>query len=92
MDILLASPRGFCAGVDRAILIVEEALKKFGSPVYVRHEIVHNKSVVKELSEKGAVFVKEVDEVYQKELLLSSQPMGFPKMSIKSRINESSFL
>ncbi len=63
MDILLASPRGFCAGVERAILIVEEALKKFGAPVYVRHEIVHNKSVVNDLSEKGAVFVKEVDEV-----------------------------
>ena len=62
MDIYLASPRGFCAGVDRAILIVEEALKKYGAPVYVRHEIVHNKHVVKDLTEKGAIFIEEVDE------------------------------
>ena len=61
--IILASPRGFCAGVDRAIKIVEVALKKFGRPVYVRHEIVHNKRVVNDLAAKGAVFVKELDEV-----------------------------
>ena len=61
--IILASPRGFCAGVDRAIKIVEVALEKFGRPVYVRHEIVHNKRVVNELAAKGAVFVKELDEV-----------------------------
>ena len=63
MKIYLASPRGFCAGVQRAISIVEKALEKFGAPVYVRHEIVHNKFVVERLRDKGAVFVKELDEV-----------------------------
>src|SRR5690606_16221317 len=63
MKIYLASPRGFCAGVQRAISIVEKALEKFGAPVYVRHEIVHNKFVVQRLRDKGAVFVKELDEV-----------------------------
>lgn len=62
-EILLANPRGFCAGVDRAIEIVEKALEKFGSPVYVRHEIVHNKYVVEELKKKGAIFVEEVSEI-----------------------------
>lgn len=61
--ITLAGPRGFCAGVDRAILIVETALKKFGAPVYVRHEIVHNRFVVEALEAQGAVFVEELDEV-----------------------------
>ena len=61
--VILASPRGFCAGVDRAIQIVEVALEKYGRPVYVRHEIVHNKRVVNDLAAKGAVFVKELDEV-----------------------------
>ena len=59
----LAAPRGFCAGVDRAVKIVEVALEKFGTPVYVRHEIVHNKTVVDGLAAKGAVFVEELDEV-----------------------------
>jgi len=63
LSILLAGPRGFCAGVDRAILIVERALEKFGAPVYVRHEIVHNKFVVDQLRDKGAVFVEELDQV-----------------------------
>ncbi len=63
MDILLANPRGFCAGVDRAIIIVEQALEKLGAPIYVRHEVVHNKFVVDELKSKGAVFVDELDEV-----------------------------
>lgn len=62
LTIRLAGPRGFCAGVDRAILIVERALEKFGAPVYVRHEIVHNRFVVESLQEKGAVFVEELDE------------------------------
>ena len=57
VKILLASPRGFCAGVDRAIEIVEKTLKKFGSPVYVRHEIVHNKQVVENLKRLGAIFI-----------------------------------
>jgi len=63
MDILLANPRGFCAGVDRAIIIVEQALEKFGAPIYVRHEVVHNKFVVDELKNKGAIFIDELDEV-----------------------------
>ena len=63
MDILLANPRGFCAGVDRAIAIVEQALGQFGAPIYVRHEIVHNKFVVDELRGKGAVFVETLAEI-----------------------------
>ncbi|MBX9786554.1 MAG: 4-hydroxy-3-methylbut-2-enyl diphosphate reductase [Alphaproteobacteria bacterium] len=63
LTLVLASPRGFCAGVDRAIQIVERAIEKHGSPVYVRHEIVHNRFVVESLEEKGAIFVKELDEV-----------------------------
>lgn len=63
MKVILASPRGFCAGVDRAIDIVERALELFGSPIYVRHEVVHNRYVVDDLRAKGAVFVEELDEV-----------------------------
>jgi 4-hydroxy-3-methylbut-2-enyl diphosphate reductase len=63
MKVLLANPRGFCAGVDRAINIVEQALERFGAPIYVRHEVVHNKFVVDELKAKGAVFIEELDEV-----------------------------
>ena len=63
MKVILAEPRGFCAGVERAVEIVERALEVFGPPVYVRHEIVHNKRVVDNLKEKGAVFVEELDEV-----------------------------
>lgn len=63
LTVHLANPRGFCAGVDRAIQIVEEALRKFGAPVYVRHEIVHNRFVVEALERQGAVFVDELDEV-----------------------------
>ncbi len=63
LRVVLAKPRGFCAGVERAIDIVERALQKYGAPVYVRHEIVHNKHVVETLKERGAIFVKEVDEV-----------------------------
>src|SRR5690606_14947061 len=62
-EILLASPRGFCAGVERAIEIVERALERFGAPIYVRHEVVHNKFVVDDLRAKGAVVVEELDEV-----------------------------
>lgn len=63
MEIILANPRGFCAGVERAIAIVERAIEKFGAPIYVRHEVVHNKFVCDNLREKGAIFVDELDEV-----------------------------
>ncbi|MBA3670291.1 MAG: 4-hydroxy-3-methylbut-2-enyl diphosphate reductase, partial [Sphingomonas sp.] len=63
LDVIVAAPRGFCAGVDRAIQIVEFALQRFGAPVYVRHEIVHNRFVVDRLAAMGAVFVDELDEV-----------------------------
>ncbi|MDZ4370334.1 MAG: 4-hydroxy-3-methylbut-2-enyl diphosphate reductase, partial [Phenylobacterium sp.] len=62
LSVLLASPRGFCAGVDRAIQIVERAIEKYGAPVYVRHEIVHNRHVVERLKALGAIFVEELDE------------------------------
>ena len=63
MTVMLANPRGFCAGVDRAIDIVNRALEVFGQPIYVRHEVVHNKTVVDDLRDRGAVFVEELDEV-----------------------------
>ncbi|MDH3636540.1 MAG: 4-hydroxy-3-methylbut-2-enyl diphosphate reductase [Gammaproteobacteria bacterium] len=63
MEILLANPRGFCAGVDRAIEIVERALQLFGAPIYVRHEVVHNRYVVDDLKSKGAIFVEELDQI-----------------------------
>ncbi len=78
LTILLASPRGFCAGVDRAIQIVEEALAKFGRPVYVRHEIVHNRFVVESLEKKGAVFVDELNEVPDGKVVIFSAH-GVPK-------------
>lgn len=78
LTIVLAAPRGFCAGVERAITIVEKALEKFGVPVYVRHEIVHNKYVVNQLEAKGAIFVKELDEVpAQAHVIFSAH--GVPK-------------
>ncbi len=78
LTILLASPRGFCAGVDRAIAIVKEALAKNGPPIYVRHEIVHNRHVVDELRAKGAVFVDELDEVPDDGIVVFSAH-GVPK-------------
>ena len=63
LNLYLAAPRGFCAGVDRAIKIVEMAIEKWGAPVYVRHEIVHNKYVVDSLRDQGAVFVEELEHV-----------------------------
>jgi 4-hydroxy-3-methylbut-2-enyl diphosphate reductase len=72
MDILLANPRGFCAGVDRAIEIVERALESFGAPIYVRHEVVHNRFVVDRLSRAGAIFVDELDQVPDKATVIFS--------------------
>lgn len=72
MQIILAEPRGFCAGVTRAIEIVERALKKFGAPIYVRHEIVHNKFVVEDLRQKGAIFVEEIADIPAGSLVIFS--------------------
>ena len=77
-DVLLANPRGFCAGVDRAISIVEQALAKFGAPIYVRHEVVHNRFVVDDLKAKGAVFVEELTDVPPGSTLVFSAH-GVPK-------------
>ena len=79
LEVLVAAPRGFCAGVDRAIKIVELALKKYGAPVYVRHEIVHNRHVVDELKAKGAVFVEELDEIPQTNAPVIFSAHGVPK-------------
>ncbi len=70
--IILANPRGFCAGVDRAITIVEKALEKYGSPVYVRHEVVHNKYVVDGLKQRGAIFIEEIKDVPESSILIYS--------------------
>ncbi|WP_316859397.1 4-hydroxy-3-methylbut-2-enyl diphosphate reductase [uncultured Cohaesibacter sp.] len=83
LDILLCAPRGFCAGVDRAIQIVELALKTYGAPVYVRHEIVHNKFVVEGLKAKGAIFVEELDEIPQ-----TSQPVIFSAHGVPKSVPE----
>ena len=72
MDLQLANPRGFCAGVDRAIDIVEKTIEIYGKPIYVRHEVVHNKLVVSELREKGAIFVEELDEVPKDNIVIFS--------------------
>lgn len=79
LKILVAAPRGFCAGVDRAIKIVELALKKYGAPVYVRHEIVHNRHVVDELKAKGAIFVEELDEIPDGDRPVIFSAHGVPK-------------
>ena len=79
IDIYLAGPRGFCAGVDRAIFMVEEAIKKYGKPVYVRHEIVHNKFVVDDLKTKGAIFVNELSEIEDKNRPVIFSAHGVPK-------------
>ncbi|MGE3066158.1 MAG: 4-hydroxy-3-methylbut-2-enyl diphosphate reductase [Hyphomicrobiaceae bacterium] len=79
LKILMAAPRGFCAGVDRAIKIVELALQKFGAPVYVRHEIVHNRYVVESLRAKGAIFVEELDEIPDTDAPVIFSAHGVPK-------------
>ncbi len=83
MNIILASPRGFCAGVDRAIQIVERSLEKYGAPVYVRHEIVHNKYVVEGLRNKGAVFVETLDDIPN-----DGQPVIFSAHGVPKRVPE----
>ena len=83
LKIFLAAPRGFCAGVDRAIQIVEMAIEKYGAPVYVRHEIVHNKFVVDSLKAKGAVFVEELDEIED-----DGQPVIFSAHGVAKSVPE----
>ena len=83
IKILLSAPRGFCAGVERAIEIVEKSIKKYGSPVYVRHEIVHNKHVVDNLKNKGAIFVEELEEINDK-----SRPVIFSAHGVPKKIPE----
>ena len=87
LHIHLAGPRGFCAGVDRAILMVEEALKKYGAPIYVRHEIVHNKYVVEDLKNKGAIFIDELNEIsdFSRPAIFSAH--GVPKSVPKEAKN-----
>ena len=79
LDVYLAGPRGFCAGVERAILMVQEAIKKYGAPVYVRHEIVHNKYVVDNLKKEGAIFVEELYEIDQRDRPVIFSAHGVPK-------------
>ena len=79
IKVLLAAPRGFCAGVDRAIEIVKKSIKKFGAPVYVRHEIVHNKQVVDSLKKIGAIFVEELNEIKDKSRPVIFSAHGVPK-------------
>ena len=86
LKILLAAPRGFCAGVDRAIEIVKKSLEKYGAPVYVRHEIVHNKYVVDSLKEIGAIFVEELDEIEDKTRPVIFSAHGVPK-SVPEKAN-----
>ena len=82
VNVFLASPRGFCAGVDRAVEIVKKTISKFGSPVYVRHEIVHNKFVVENLKSKGAVFIEELSEIENKSRPVIFSAHGVPKRVI----------
>ena len=79
LKILLSAPRGFCAGVERAIEIVEKSIQKYGAPVYVRHEIVHNKYVVDDLKNKGAIFVEELEEIQDKSRPVIFSAHGVPK-------------
>ena len=87
IKILLSAPRGFCAGVERAIEIVEKSIQKYGSPVYVRHEIVHNKHVVDNLKNKGAIFVEELDEINDKSRPVIFSAHGVPKKIPKDAEN-----
>ena len=91
LKILLASPRGFCAGVDRAIEIVKKTLAKFGSPVYVRHEIVHNTQVVENLKKLGAIFVEELDEIKDRSRPVIFSAHGVPKSVPEDASNKKMF-
>ena len=91
LKILLASPRGFCAGVDRAIEIVKKTLVKFGSPVYVRHEIVHNTQVVENLKKLGAIFVEELDEIKDRSRPVIFSAHGVPKSVPEDASNKKMF-
>ena len=91
LKILLASPRGFCAGVDRAIEIVKKTLEKFGSPVYVRHEIVHNTQVVENLKKLGAVFVEELNEIKDRSRPVIFSAHGVPKSVPEEASNKKMF-
>ncbi len=91
IKILLASPRGFCAGVDRAIEIVKKTLEKYGSPVYVRHEIVHNKNVVESLKQLGAIFVEELSEIKDNTRPVIFSAHGVPKNVPKEADNKKIF-
>ena len=91
LEVLLAAPRGFCAGVDRAIQIVELAIEKFGAPVYVRHEIVHNRTVVDSLEAKGAVFVEELSEIPNTGAPVIFSAHGVPKSVPKEAIQRNFF-
>jgi 4-hydroxy-3-methylbut-2-enyl diphosphate reductase len=91
LKVLLAAPRGFCAGVDRAIQIVELAIEKFGAPVYVRHEIVHNRTVVESLEAKGAVFVEELSEIPNTGAPVIFSAHGVPKSVPKEAIERNFF-
>jgi len=91
IKILLASPRGFCAGVDRAIEIVKKTLEKYGSPVYVRHEIVHNTQVVENLKKLGAIFVEELEEVRDRTRPVIFSAHGVPKSVPKEALNMKMF-
>ena len=91
IKILLASPRGFCAGVDRAIEIVKKTLVKFGSPVYVRHEIVHNTQVVENLKKLGAIFVEELDEIKDRSRPVIFSAHGVPKSVPEDASNKKMF-
>ena len=86
LKILLSAPRGFCAGVERAIEIVEKSIEKYGAPVYVRHEIVHNKFVVDDLKSKGAIFVEELEEIEDKSRPVIFSAHGVPKKIPKDAI------
>jgi 4-hydroxy-3-methylbut-2-enyl diphosphate reductase len=87
LKILLSAPRGFCAGVERAIEIVEKSIQKYGAPVYVRHEIVHNKFVVDDLKSKGAIFVEELEEIEDKSRPVIFSAHGVPKKIPKDAMN-----